>query len=446
MFTQFILGAFVTLVVVVALIACIFYFQERPRGLLRFFENLLRALFEDPEEPREGTLPTWLGSQWILWIIALTPVCTGFLAFFLLENLWYALVGIFLSTLVVYLSLNEIPANPPHVGVPTFWGRRLERLEKEGVKLFPDFFPVFYSFIPILIEKRNEDFNFNIRCRLEEDAEEEDIPGISVFNRIMGLIRRNEARNPQSGGVIKVKIGVTWEPDYESGQKKPRRLHNFINAGRDEGVKDIIKEVIIEDFRQLGRKLPWVYMNFATDILGMLLVYALTGTRVPKLQLDDVGRPASDDHGNQLFERDESGKIIENHPFDATEEDCNYYLKAVLTNGLSDIRDLGIKIRRINIAEIEAIGRLADDAEQAARERQQRAMQREQLATRREGVRFVRDEMGIGDELSDSELWEFLLVEEKIIPRTIRDIRVTSQNPGELIDAAAVNSTREEDS
>lgn len=447
MFTTILIIATVMLAVLVALAVLAQYYQEP-------LKNFLRFLSKGPQEEHKKKLgdapPLWPGSQWVLWAIVLTPVLVGLIMFEMTGGPWYSIGGILLSTFLIYISLNEIPADPPHVGIPTFWGKRLERVEKEGLKLFLPFFPFFYDFIPILVEKRNEDFAFTVRCRLEEDVEVKNVEDedSSVFEQVRDIVIRNKAKKPQAGGEVEVHVGITWEPDYESGQKRPDRLHNFINAGRDEGIHNIINDVVGEDFRQLGRKLSWVHMNFGTDILGMLLVYALTGARVPKL-LYENGKPSLDENGKYIIAREDPSDLespkITKHPLDdtsvVTEEECKHYLEAVTTNGLSDVRDLGIKIRRVNVAEVKAIGELVKDAEQAARERQQRAMQREQLTTRQQGMRFARDEMNIGDDVSDAQLWDYLLVEEKVVPRTIRDVRVTSARPGELSDAAGVLST-----
>jgi len=125
------------------------------------------------------------------------------------------------------ICLKKIPAKPPYVALITIWGKRIKRIKREGWRFFLPFFPFFYSFIPIKIEKVNEDLLFeNIRCRRREDEEAE--------------ATKTKGETPRSGGEISVKIGLTWQPDYrhENGE----RLISYIDSGSEEGVSETPKE------------------------------------------------------------------------------------------------------------------------------------------------------------------------------------------------------------
>lgn len=383
------------------------------------------------------------------WIIALTPLALGIIAQVWLQlsiiGFVVLIVSIVVSISIIAFSWVEVAADPPHVAIATVWGEPVDKVEKAGLKLYLNFFPFLYGLIKILMEKRNPDFKFTVRCRLEADqriltpaedeaAEEEDER--SPYERLRDIMAAHAMAEPQSGGEVEVVVGMSWEPNSSSKE----RLLRFVQAGRDQGITDIITEVIGEDLRQLGRKLAWVHMNFATDLISALLVYALTGEQVHKLEVRTVEEGGK---RKQKLVRDSEGKPKKTgercHPLEASEAECKHYLETILTNGLPDVRDLGIVIRRINVAQVKAVGELAKDAEQGARERQQRARQREQLATRHEGVKYIRDNMEIPDTVTDVQLWDYLLVEEAIVPRTIKDVRLTSEGKNHpLTDAATI--------
>lgn len=219
------------------------------------------------------------------------------------------------------ICLKKIPAKPPHVGLITIWGKRIKRIKKEGLRFFLPFFPFFYSFIPIKIEKVNEDFPFeNIRCRRREDEEDE--------------TTKTKGEIPRSGGEISVKIGLTWQPDYR--HVNGERLISFIDSGSEEGIRSILRDLIEEDVRQMGRERSWEAVSFATDELVARLVKKLTG-EIPK-----QGQTTGD------------------------------LQKQLQSNGFPDIVDLGIIIWRFNVGRVKEEGKLAEVAEAQAKEIQER--------------------------------------------------------------------------
>ena len=91
------------------------------------------------------------------------------------------------------LGLRNIPANPPHKGLVTVWGKRRPSIIGEGYTVLAPYFPFFYDVIPINMEQHNEDFVFeHLRC-----------------NAVSG-------RDFQSGAAVTVKVGVTWSPNNDA--------------------------------------------------------------------------------------------------------------------------------------------------------------------------------------------------------------------------------------
>lgn len=233
--------------------------------------------------------------------------------------LFLALIGILFK-----VFFRKILAKPPYVGLITFWGKRIPKYKREGYRFFADFFPFLYGFIPIKIEKVNNDLVFeNIRCKIKE----EELP---QSERDKNLTR--------SGGEITVKIGLTWQPDYARGSGQ--RLISYIDSGSQEGVEAIISDLIEEDIRQMGKEKSWEEFTFALDDLKFSLVKKLTGEE-PREGLD----------------------------------------REMHTNGFPDIVDLGIIIWRFNVGQIKEQGKLAEAAEMQAKEIQEKRAEIYELET-----------------------------------------------------------------
>lgn len=235
-----------------------------------------------------------------------------------------------LATIMFVHGLKEIPANPPHVGLVTIWGKRYPVKKGEGLTLLAPYFPFKYDIVLIRVEKRNEDFRFtDIRCKLESGS-------------------ANDNNAPaKSGGSVSADISITWQPTLDEG--KEGKLLDFINSGKDAGVTSIMRDMLGEDIRQSGASRTWTEMTFATDELSVSLIGKLTG----------------EEHGKE----------------NPTKEELKQFIKTTLQNGVSDIWDLGVTIRRLNVEKVEPEGELKGDAERAARERQQRTAEESETDT-----------------------------------------------------------------
>lgn len=225
----------------------------------------------------------------------------------LLGNVW-GLLPIGLTGIMFALGLKKIPAKPPNKGLVTIWGKRYNIVKNEGWRLLAPYFPFLYNVILIDVEKNNEDWKFeNIRCKQAKSTK----------------------KKPHSGGEISVMIHLTWRPD-------PSRLIRYIDSGGEEGVRNIIRDMVAEDIRQMGRGRSWEEMTFSGDELMKSLVKKLTGKEAKPNQT-----PAE-------------------------------FQQELQTNGFPDIADLGVIITRLNVGRIEEHGELKRVAEALAKETQER--------------------------------------------------------------------------
>ncbi|MBZ9572947.1 hypothetical protein KJA17_02070 [Patescibacteria group bacterium] len=233
-----------------------------------------------------------------------------------------------LLALMFFLAgFRKIPFRPPQVGLVTIWGKRIAVVKKEGWHLFAPFFPFFYGWTPIKVEKTNLDFVYpDIRTKAGE--EEAETPRKGKKAKVKG---KKEEKKPRAGGELLVNISLTYYPDYTS-DKAGERLITFINSGAEPGVENIIRDLIAEDIREMGHDYDWEGVTFSTGELKRRLVKKLTGK--------DILEPSVE--------------------------------QELRTNGLPDVADLGIRISRFNVGRVKEQGELARAAEAYAKEQQER--------------------------------------------------------------------------
>lgn len=286
-----------------------------------------------------------------IWAVTIGIALLGVLSLVVgikLMSLLFLGIGICLTGfagLIIVEGLVKIPADPPTMGQVTAWGKRIDQtirefdpskhVKSEGWVLLAPYFPLFYGVLLTEVTRRNEDFTYaNVRCRLGTDEEEAKGVKRGVVRKKINNAGKEEEESelsPQSGGEIRVAFGITWEPD-------PNRLSAFVNYGRDEGVQTTLYDVLGEDVRQAGAVLTWEEFSFATDALAVRFIEEITGIS----------------------------------PNEEQARDPQAFLREVLSNGVGDVHDMGIILRRINVKPIEPIGELARAAELAAKERQER--------------------------------------------------------------------------
>ncbi len=260
--------------------------------------------------------------------------------------LWIITGTIFLlgANWMIEKGFKGIPAvNPPCVGLVTIWEKKTNLVLDEGLRLLAPFFPFFFNVILIDMEKKNEDYLFEgVRCHSEKGEGE-------------------------SGGSVAVEIGLTWIPDIKN-------LINHVNSGGKEGVRDIMRDILAEDVRQMGKEKTWEEMTFATYDLALRLILKL------------VGKEGDENlkKYNELSEEDKKDpkKILP-------------ILEEIISGGVSDERKLGIKILRLNVKPIIPEGKLKDDAEKIAREEMQRKSENFEADTTIEIAKKYKDQLGI---------------------------------------------------
>ena len=260
---------------------------------------------------------------------------------------WWGLTLIGMAGISFAYFLTKIPAEPPHVGLVKIWGKRIPVKKEEGWILTAPCFPFFYEIIQIKVEKINLDFVFaDIRTRADPELIESLDSAKKIRKRQKSRRKGKEKEKPRAGGEVSANISLTYTPDYKS-KNAGQRLISFLNSGGEEGVRDIIKDLIEEDVREMSRDHSWEEFTFSAGELTCRLITKLTGQ---KALLKDL------------------------------QQDLQGLRKELQTNGLPDVADLGILLSRFTVGKVKEQGELATAAESFAKEVQERRGEEIELA------------------------------------------------------------------
>lgn len=214
----------------------------------------------------------------------------------LAKNIW-GLLLIAGSFFGLAITLKKISAIPPTLGLVTIWGKRTKRVKREGWRFFAPFFPFLYDFIPINVEKKNIDFTPE-DVRTKEKAE------------------------------LSINSSLTYTPAQNY-------LIEFINAGGENGVKNILSDMVGEKIREYSIEKSWEEVLETRTEMVRFLIGEIAG-------LEDL-------------------PDIEN---------------VRRGNGTAIIESLGIVLNRFNVTNITIKGELAKAAELAAKEEREREAER----------------------------------------------------------------------
>ena len=217
------------------------------------------------------------------------------------------LIGLF-----IYDSLRKFPTDPPTYGIRTFFGKRTKKVLKEGWHFLP-FCPFVFGAVLVDMTAKNQDF------------------------------KPEDVRTPDMAE-LEIDASLTFRPD-------PGNLISYLNIGGEEGVRNIMDDVVPEAIRELAAnpdEEPKTW-EMAVKMKGKFLARVITVITGTDGQMTD--------------------EEIQALAIDVRRE-----------NGSIKIETLGIIVSRLNITSIKPQGELAKAAEQAAKERRERDADKIEIA------------------------------------------------------------------
>lgn len=286
-----------------------------------------------------------------------------------------SIIGFVLILMFIYFAVRNIPAEPPHKGVLVFLGRRLNKVLYEGWHFLP-LYPIVFDIVMVKVVKINQD-----------------LPEQIVKTPDFADLRFN--------------ISITWTPGswIASNEEQANLLIAFLNSGGEEGVKNILKDIIQDRLRIWafsGEEGPadWEEAVGAKDEALAILIKAILGDDIPtipsSIPTNVLLRYFSTPKKKPLAYQKRWGKQskagsewegLENELGELSSEEYSELEKAVKErqgiitkvkqgNGVFVKRSLGFTTNRFTINEVALRGRVAEAVESRVVEKHQREAER----------------------------------------------------------------------
>jgi len=279
----------------------------------------------------------------------------------------------------VYYAIREIPADPPHKGILLFLGRRLRKVLHEGWQYLP-LCPIIFNAVKVKVTKINQDLE-------EQIVKTPDLTDLGF------------------------KISITWTPGSwtANNEEQADLLFAFLNSGREETVKNILKDIIQDRLRVWafsGEEGPadWEEAVGAKDEALAILIKAILGDDIPSIpssiptnvllryfnvpkkkpliyQKKKWGKQGKEGNEWEGLEKElgdlsrEERSALE----EAVKKRQEIIAKVKQGNGVFVKRSLGITINRFTINEVVLKGKVAEAVEGRVVEKHQREAEKTEL-------------------------------------------------------------------
>ncbi len=323
----------------------------------------------------------------------LATLCGIALFLLLFSDSWIiALIILAIALALAMYSEYTIPANPPTVGIPTVWGKRQNKIVKERLTFVA---APFEGFVEVDRSLKNKDITYKgVRCSEPAPVADPPAPVDPAAPPAPTPPKRSRKKvvpsKRRSGGSVAVKVGITWEPD----DRHVARLNQYIDACLEPKVTNILSDITGEVIREIAAERTWEEVALAKELLSALVIVRVTGLQpTEKVKRDKKGNALRNPQDPNTPKYQIEGLIDPNTKIeDLPKEEIEHFLDSILKDGPADVRGLGIRIRRINVVEVQPEGKLAEDAELNAREKQQRSGEQMDFDTERGLIRAYMDD------------------------------------------------------
>ena len=352
-------------------------------------------------------------------LVATIAAVVGLIVGILVAEFWFGLAAfIIIMGVFVRCSITEIEANPPHVGVVTFLGKRTGSVLKEGIKFLP-LNKLLFDVIPVGITKKNLDFQA-VKFRTPDRAE------------------------------IEARISITIIPSE-------KYIINFLNSGEMEGVAGIIEDSVSERMRLWGvsqNEGPANWMEAqgsngeALAVILKSLLHDKIGTIPSEIPTSLLIKFFSTTRENITEEAQRNG--LDEEERKRRLDTYNYVEKRLQKEGNTDevrraikrrldmvssirqgkakydVPELGIRILRANVSDVHVIGAVATAADLQAKELQEKLAEEAEIKHVQELANIVK--MAHPDLTSD-QAFQIVMLERKKITKTVDDKNINFTMP-----------------
>lgn len=288
----------------------------------------------------------------------------------------------------VLQSLRNIPNQPPQKGVLTFLGKRTKDVLDEGWNFFP-FFPYLFGYVGVEVKRVSK--KITVMAKTPDRADSE-IP-IELTYRPLNHFLKVE------NGLIKfLNNGGKDGVENQLEGKIQERVREWAMAD-EEGPQDW-EELQKSRLEALSVLTKTIGFNHVTEIPG----YAQSVPTVIWMRYFTNPRPTKWNTVNEeewikdkwkkvediilTFSDDENERLaMKNLLDDAIEKRRKEVQKLRSGEGEIFLEDLGIKIERLNVGEIKVLGKVAEAADERAKEKQEMEAEQQEIGNVKERIK-----------------------------------------------------------
>ena len=308
-------------------------------------------------------------------------------------NVWVGVIfGIVVLGAFLYVSIRQIPADPPHKAILTVLGKRQEHILDEGLRFFP-LYPYVFDAITVNVTKVNQDFP-------EEFVRTPDNVEVSIL------------------------ASITWTPNRED----PKSLIQFLDSGGSEMIKTILHDIVRERLREWAFSVEegpstWEDAIGAGDEAVAILLKAILGEGLPRIEAvhgvpfpiptaillkyfsDVPQKPSKYEEkivGSNWEKLEKDLKKLSSDERKQLKEQVDQRRdivhRARQGNGFFKKKDLGIIINRFTINSIKPTGEIANAAEKKVKEAHERDAEELEIRHVKDMVKELMKDLGISQE------------------------------------------------
>ncbi|MBP6859970.1 MAG: hypothetical protein KBC38_00160 [Candidatus Pacebacteria bacterium] len=339
-----------------------------------------------------------------LWRIAVILMAVGALCAFLAYRVdGNYLMGVSFATLGILMVKmgwkTNVSAKPQHVALVTCYGEPQDILVGPGDYMTADYLPFEIGLIPIDVTRLDVEFApFSVTCKATDKEGKQ-----------------------TAGGSVDVKVDLTIEPDHEAKDDSgrpigPQRMKELIKSGLMNGVRSIVEGMTKEAMRGAALFHTWEQFLFLKLPLSVQLITMIANTKMAELPRDASGKvdeaqikrlgitatnyeaktqdgtlKAIDDPVAYFLEAGAGLEAKEQRAAQReVEKEIEFFLNTAVANGVGDVRQLGVKITRFNVARLtpDAVMLLAQN-KAAAEDAEKRAEDKDSDAELEQALKLV---------------------------------------------------------
>lgn len=316
-----------------------------------------------------------------------------------------------LSASFAFQGLRNISNDPPQKGVATLFGARTSEVLNEGWNFFP-LFPFVFGYVSVLMGRASKEFTVKVKT---PDGSDSEVPVAITYRPLSGRFieflnsGKNAGVETQLSGKIDERVRE-WAIADEEGPQDWRELQK----SRLEAASILTKTIGFNHVTEIPL--------YAQDVPTVIWMRYFTKPRPTK--------PATESEKEWM----KDGWKRVHDVYDSLTSDQKRELEGAVNDRRGEVQrlragtgkivldDLGVTIERLNVGNIKAMGKVAEAADNEAKEKLERAAEAEELSHVRDRIKEL---MGAPFNYGPEQALEIVQTERGKIVKTITENKLS---------------------